>query len=288
MNVTATMHGTAVNDIQVAKEAGFGGIELRHEKLYRYLDLGLTIDSLGPFLDGLKVVGMGALFDIERQGKGYEKLIPEAERMCMLAKAFKAPMVLVCTGPVDVDIVRDFIAGRVGPDETRYMGFLGKPESEAVKYTAKNVAAIAKIAEQYGLELYLEPVAWTPINTTEKAIKVIQESGKNNVGLVIDFWHMWTTGETPDNVARLDKNLIKGVHICDGLEFDRSQIPDQNILRDIWTGAGNIPLKEWTDAVKSTGFDGWYSCEIFCKKAWEQDYLKTARALKQFMDYLLL
>lgn len=288
MNVTATMHGTVVNDIKIAKEAGFEGIELRHEKLYRYLDLGLSIDNLIPLLDGMQVIGMGALFDIERQGKGYKELILETERMCMLAKAFKAPMILLCTGPVNADIVKDFVAGRVGPDETRYMGFLGKPTREAIKFTARNVAAIADIASQYGLELYIEPVAWTPINTTEKAIKVIKESGKSNVGLVIDFWHMWTAGETPKDVAKLDKNLIKGVHICDGLEFDRSQVPDQNILRDIWTGAGNIPLKEWADAVKSTGFNGWYSCEIFCRKAWEQDYLKTAKALKQFIDYLLL
>jgi sugar phosphate isomerase/epimerase len=288
MNASTTMLGTVVNDIQVAKEAGFEGIELLHEKLYRYLDSGFSADNLSPFLDGIKVVGMGNLYDIERQSKKYGELMSEARKMFMTAKAVGAPMVQLCTGPVDSGIARDFAAGRVGPGETRYMGFLGKPESDTIKYTAKNVTALAGIAKQYDLELYIEPVAWTPLNTTEKVIKVINESGMDNVGLVIDFWHVWTAGETPDDIAKLDKNLIKGVHFCDGLEFDRNSVPDQNILRDIWTGAGNIPLKEWTDAIKSTGFNGWYSCEIFCRKAWEQDYLKTAKALKQLMDSLLL
>jgi len=288
MNASTTLYGTAINDIKIAKEAGFEGIELLHDKLYRYFDAGFEMDSLKPFLKDIKVVGMGNLYDIERQGKDYESLISEANKMFMTAKAVGAPMVQLCTGPVDSAIVRDFVAGKVGPDDKRYKGFLGKPINETINYTAKNVSVLSEIADQYGIELYIEPVSWTPINTIEKAIEVIEKSGKKNVGIVIDFWHIWTAGESPDNIAKLDKNLIKGVHFCDGLEFDRTTVPNQVILRDVWTGAGSIPLKEYTNAIKSTGYNGWFSCELFCRKILEQDYLTTAKTLRQFMEYILL
>ena len=42
MNVTSTFHGTALNDITVAKDVGFEGIELQSPKLWRYLDAGYT------------------------------------------------------------------------------------------------------------------------------------------------------------------------------------------------------------------------------------------------------
>ena len=61
MNVTTTFHGTVVNDIAVAKAAGYGGIELQSPKLYRYLDAGYSPESLLPHLEGLQVTGLGAV-----------------------------------------------------------------------------------------------------------------------------------------------------------------------------------------------------------------------------------
>jgi sugar phosphate isomerase/epimerase len=56
----------------------------------------------------------------------------------------------------------------------------------------------------------------------------------------------------------------------------------------VWFGEGAIPLKDWINAIKSTGYDGWYTCETFCKRAFEEDPLKTAAVIKNYMDYLFL
>ncbi len=48
-------------------------------------------------------------------------------------------------------------------------------------------------------------------------LDVIRRIGQPNIGLVIDFWHLFATGKTtPANVAALDPALIFGVHFCDG------------------------------------------------------------------------
>jgi sugar phosphate isomerase/epimerase len=53
------------------------------------------------------------------------------------------------------------------------------------------------------------------------------------------------------------------------------------------TGGGSIPLQEWVDAVKATGYDGWYASEIFCDKANEFDFLEVATTLRNLMHILV-
>ena len=288
MNSTTVMHSNLAGEIRIAKEAGYAGIEIQQQKLYRYLDLGFSIESIRDLLGDLPVVGCGAIWNAERQGEDKKELMAEVRRMSEIASVLGAPMIQLCTGPVDWDLCIDYAAGRVGPDDPRYLGLLGEPENIVIEKTAENVAEAADIAAEYGLDLYLEPVAWAPLNKIcTQGLEVVKAAGRSNVGFVVDFWHMWSAGETPEQVAALDPGLIKIVHICDGLDFDRTQIPNQDTGRDVWTGSGDIPLADWVAAVKATGFDGWYATEIFCKRCFEQDQLETAVALREVFEDLL-
>ncbi len=287
MNSTATRYCNLVEELQIAQELGFEGVEITVEKIYRYLDCGYSLDSLQPLLADMEVVGIGALQNIERQGDAYQSYLDDMWRICTLAQALNCKRVQICTGPSDVQTVRDFHAGNMTADDRRYKGLLGVSEQELIERTAKNVAAGAAIAAEHGIELYMEPLAWVPLCKVSQAMQVIEASGAKNVGVVIDFWHMWTTGETPEYVESLDKSQIKLVHICDGLPVQPGEIPDQDVLRDVWTGAGYIPLKRWIDAVQKTGFDGWYSTEIFSNKIYERNPRQTASLLKQNFEYML-
>jgi len=288
MNVTTTFHGNVVNDIRVAKDAGFGGIELQSPKLYRYLGAGFAVESLPPMLDGLEVTGLGAVLDIERRGAERRTFLAEIEQMCAIASAVRAPIVQLCTGPVDWEVVKDFRAGRLSQDDPRYRGTLGLTDSEAIDVVAGNVAAAADIAADHGLDLYLEPLAWSNINRCAQALRIIEKAGKDNVGIALDTWHFWTTGDTLDEVAALPKELIKAVHISDGLDLDRERdVPQQDVHRDVVIGGGAIPLQEWVDAIKSTGYDGWWVSEMFATKANEHDFLKVATTMRNLLDILV-
>lgn len=286
MNSTTTMFCNIVSEIKIAKEAGFRGIEIRADKLFRYEDVGYDIKDLLPLLDGLDVVAIGALQNLERRGDLYREYLDDVHRYCSTAQKIGAGMVQMCTGPSEVSTVRDFAAGKALKDDV-YTGTLGKSEDEMLSIAAENIAAAADIAAEYGIELYLEPLAWVPFGKIAQAVKVIKDIGKKNVGIVVDIWHMWSLGESPEYVETLDKDIIKIAHICDGLDYDRSQIPDQNILRDVWIGEGDIPVKSYVDAIKKTGYDGWYSTETFCKKRYEDDPLETAKTIKSIYENLL-
>lgn len=119
MNVTSTFYGTVVNDIAIAKQAGFTGIELQNPKLDRYLAAGFNPESVLPLLDGLPVSGFGAL-----QESDDDSFRAEAERLATLGQLYGAPSLQMCTGPVDVQVVKDFHAGLLSDDDPRYRGLL--------------------------------------------------------------------------------------------------------------------------------------------------------------------
>jgi sugar phosphate isomerase/epimerase len=288
MNSTTVMHSNLVTEIEIAKKAGYQGIEIQQQKLFRYLDLGGSLEYIRDLLEEMQVVGCGVIWNIERQGKDFIELEMETRRMCEIAQYLGAPQVQLCTGPVDWRVCIEFAKGKIRREDSCYLGLLGEPEDKVIEITAKNLRVLADIAAGFGLDLYLEPVAWAPLNRIcDQGVKLIQACGKENLGFVVDFWHMWSAGETPEQLAELDKKYIKMVHICDGLEFDRMFPPDQEILRDVWIGEGDIPLKKWISAVKATGYEGWYATETFCKRAAEKDQLRTAIALQYTFEYLL-
>jgi len=282
MNVTSTFFGNVVNDIKVAKEVGFEGIELQNPKLDRYLAAGFSPESVVPLLDGIKVSGFGAL-----QESDLESFRAEAERLATLARLYGAPTLQMCTGPVDVQVVKDFRAGRLRDDDPRFRGLLGQPDDEVVEETARRVSLAADIAADHGLGLFLEPLGWAPVHTLPQALRILDIANRDNLGIVVDFWHFWVAGDTPEDVAKLDPSIIHAVHVCDGVPVPEGDVPDQGVSRNVWTGGGSIPLQEWVDAVKSTGYDGWYCSEIFCDKTQELDFALVASTLRNTMEILV-
>lgn len=288
MNVTTTFYGNVVNDIAVAKAAGYGGIELQSPKLYRYLDAGYSAESLLPLLEGLEVTGLGAVLDLERQGDARAQFLTEVTRMCDIAAVVGAPIVQLCTGPVDWNVVKDFKAGRLTAEDSRYRGTLGLTEDEALEAAASNVREAADIAAGHGLDLYLEPLAWSNLNRHRHALEIIERAGRDNVGIALDTWHYWTTGDTLEEVAATPKELIRAAHISDGLDLDReNDVADQSVHRNVVIGGGAIPLQEWIEAIKSTGYDGWWVSEMFSDKANEHDFLKVATTMRNLLDIMV-
>jgi sugar phosphate isomerase/epimerase len=181
-------------------------------------------------------------------------MLREAADLTELAVAIGASFVQLLSGPVAPG----------GP----YTGPAELSPSELRRVTADALRAVADIGAPHGIRYYLEPVAWTPLAPLARALEVIDATERDNVGLVLDFWHLWQGGTTPDDIARLDRRVISGVDFADSLGPSGSGTPDQR-SRCVWPGEGDIPLREWADAVRSTGFDGWWDNELYSPPHWE-------------------
>jgi sugar phosphate isomerase/epimerase len=271
----ATRHTNLLTSIRIARETGYAGIEIGIDKLQCYLDQGFTLEALQPLLAAVPPVGLSYVQDIERQEpREYQTLLAECEARCVLAEKLGCPMVQLLTGPLD--------------PKGSYQGLAGKPCAEMRTLTAKNLRALAQIGKEHQVGFYLEALTFTPLNRLEQQIELLDETACDNVGLVLDFFHLWNSGIRPEEIARVDKQHIFCVDFCDSLDPFGEHGDSSQSGRNVWTGGGRIPLKEWVDAVRATGFDGIWRCELLSPKYWELDPWQTARDLKSFLEYLLV
>jgi sugar phosphate isomerase/epimerase len=270
----AAKHTNLVTNLRIAKETGYAGVEISGEKLNRYLAQGYHVENLRPLLRDAPALGLSYVQDIERQEpKEYDALLNECEAMCVLAEQLHCPMIQLLTGPLDP----------CGP----YKGLGDMPWPEMRRLTAKNLRALSEIGKKKGVRFYLEALTFTPLHRLEQQIELLNETACENVGLVLDFYHLWDSGARPEEIARIDKKHIFCVDFCDSLDGFGERGDVQQRGRDVWTGGGRIPLKEWGDAVRATGFDGIWRCELLSPKYWELDPWQTARDLKSFLEYML-
>jgi sugar phosphate isomerase/epimerase len=264
-----TMYCNCMTEVRIAKDLGYGGIEFFSEKIHRYLDAGLKIEALGETCKtaGIEVVCINALVDCDRLEKTeHSKLLAECERLSASAKILGCPTIQL--------VFRERQEGRSWP--------------EVRKLTAANAAELADIGKVHGIRFQLEPIAWAPMNSLWQSLEVIDEAGRDNLGIVIDFWHLWAGGATtPEEIAKLDKNIIYGVHFCDGKRKPKITADDEAELRAFLAGEGDIPIKNWVAAIKATGYDGSWSAETISPRHWELDLYDLAKDCKERMEKFL-
>jgi sugar phosphate isomerase/epimerase len=274
LNGISTMLCPFLMDVRIARETGYDGVLVVGSKLRRYLREGFTNAEASAALRGMPALGLGNIRDVERSSPAARaQLLAEAEETCRLAHAIGCGMVQVLTGPLDA--------------ASEYGEPLTGDKKALMDSAARNLRAIGLIGEPYGVSFYLEALAWTPLRALGDAVEIVERSGQANVGLAIDFWHLWNAGVRPDEVARLDRRMILCVDVADAIGPAGAMVgPDQRGRR-VWTGEGAIPIQEWVDAVRSTGFDGVWSAELLSPQHWELDPWKTAADLRAQMAALL-
>jgi sugar phosphate isomerase/epimerase len=256
-NTNSTMYLPIRLQIRLARETGWDGIFLREEHARRFLAQGYPVDALRAALDGLAPVNLGALADVERwQPADRAAMLREAEALTELAAGIGASYVQLLTGPVEPG--------------GAYAGPAALGAREVRRVTTEAIRAVADLGSPHGIRYYLEPVAWTPLAHLSDAVAAIEAAERDNVGLVLDFWHLWQCGTTPDELARLDPRRIFGVDFSDSLGVPGSPSPDQ-WSRRVWPGEGRIPLRAWSDAIRATGFDGWWDNELYSALHWESE-----------------
>ncbi len=269
--------------IKAAKEAGFDCIEPTKTQINYFLDAGNSTEDVKRLLGDLKISSVGWLSDIERQGYDFVSMMKEAEKLFETASLIGSEAVEVINGPVDWHAVDAY---RRGIAYEGYMGLQGLPNAEQEKLTVKNLKALANLAKQYGLTLFFEPLCWTPIPSLKEGIPIVEEVGADNLKVVIDFYHNYIAGLSPDFISKIDKNIVLGTHICNSRTRDNN-VPCEEIYRDVAFYDGAINVAEWTQAVKATGFDGWWAYETFSKKEIEEEVYDFAKYVHTQMKKLV-
>lgn len=266
----STMFCNIKTEIRLARENGFDGLEIEGSQLLRYMDSGHTLEELrDDFISsGIKPVCINALKGIEVQEvKSRNSMLETCRKLC------KAAEIIGCQ---TIQVVP-------------FASIDDRPIEEILELTAMNLRKIADIGKQHGVRFQLEPLAFAPICSLKLSLQLLNMCNRDNLGMVIDFWHLWAGGDTEaSEVAKLDKNIIYGVHFCDGIRKAEGEEWNEGLLRSYLPGDGDINISEWVSAVKSTNYDGYWSGELCSPYYWENDILELICEIRERMKKYIM
>jgi 2-keto-myo-inositol isomerase len=247
-------------DIAAASAAGFKALEIWAAKLDRYLAQH-RLDELNALFQK-HAVRPASINSIEfitfRSPQEYAQIQLRCKQLCAWAQALGCDKVVVVPSRTP--------AGGASRSQIR---------AESVRVLRE----LATLAQSYGVQLAFEFLGfdWCSVRTLAQCWEIVQETGRDNVGLVIDTCHFYAGGSSLRSILKVPAEKILIFHINDVEDRPRETIEDAHRLLP---GEGVIPLDDILQRLKATGFDGLCSIELFRPAYWERLPAELAAAAR--------
>ncbi|GGT16395.1 xylose isomerase [Streptomyces kurssanovii] len=139
---------------------------------------------------------------------------------------------------------------------------------------ADALASLAPYAAERGVRLAIEPLHpmfasdRCVVSTLDQALDLAERFPADQVGVVVDTYHIWWDDRAPAAVARAGAaGRIRSFQLADwttplpaGVLNGRGQLGD-----------GAIDMREWRQRVEATGWTGFIEVELFNDGLWARD-----------------
>ncbi|AZN43050.1 sugar phosphate isomerase/epimerase family protein [Paenibacillus albus] len=145
----------------------------------------------------------------------------------------------------------------------------GKDIAEARLMVEEGIAELVPFAESHGIRLGIEPLhpmyaaERSVINLLSQANDIAERYRPEQVGVVVDVFHVWWDPALYEQIARAAGRIV-GYHVSDWI------VPTPDLLMGRgMMGDGVIELRRIRQAVEAAGYAGPIEVEIFNKEIWE-------------------
>ncbi|MGM5059065.1 bifunctional sugar phosphate isomerase/epimerase/4-hydroxyphenylpyruvate dioxygenase family protein [Rhizobium sp. 814_E9_N1_1] len=235
---TVTISGELPEKLEAIAQAGFDGVEIFENdflafdgspadvgKLVR--DHGLEITLFQPFRDfeGMPEPLRSRTFD-------------RAERKFDVMQQLGTDLVLVCS-----NVSPAAIGG--------------------IDRAADDFRELGERAARRGLRVGYEALAWgRHISDHRDAWEIVRRADHPNVGLILDSFHTLSRKIDVNSIRSIPKEKIFIVQLADAPLIDMDLLYWSRHFRNM-PGEGDLPVTAFTEAVAATGYDGYFSLEIF-------------------------
>jgi 2-keto-myo-inositol isomerase len=246
------------DDLRVASAAGYRFVEVRDAKIEKHLKEGGSLAELRELAKegGVRILSVNTLEDSTyARGARREQLVARCECLAMWAEALDCPYLIL--GPS-----YRHNAGEVLPDVREH----------AVAALSTYAATAAEHGRRIAFEFH--GYARCTVNRLDHACAILDDLGDPSVGLVIDAFHFYVGGSRLAELSALDPARLLIVHLADVDHADLSRLGKAN---RVMPGDGVLPLRDFVDAIRRTGFEGPYSLELFREEYWVMDPFRIAK-----------
>lgn len=245
-----TMTSNLETDVAATAHAGYKALELWAAKVDRYLE-DHSVEELKALLDDHNVAPMtfNSIEFIAFRGAEFDQIKARCRQLSQIAQVIGCPSVAVIPSPTPAWNT---------PWET---------------IVAEHVAALrdlSDIAGEYGIKLAFEFIGFGgfSVRTPRGAWEIIQKTGRDNIGMVVDAAHLYVGGGLLSEIDQLDPKYIYAFHLDDTEAMAKEAYTDAVRLLP---GLGVIPLADICARLKGIGYDGPCSIELFRPEYWEWD-----------------
>lgn len=235
---TVSISGELPEKVEAIARAGFDGVEIFENDFLAFdgspkdvgrmvRDFGLEITLFQPFRD---FEGMPANLR--------HRTFDRAERKFDVMQELGTDLVLVCSNVSPVSL-------------------------GGIDRAADDFRELGDRAAKRGLKVGYEALAWgRHINDHRDAWEIVRRADHNNIGLILDSFHTLSRKIDINSIRSIPKDKIFIVQLADAPLIDMDLLYWSRHFRNM-PGEGDLRVTAFTAAIAETGYDGYFSLEIF-------------------------
>ena len=255
--------------IDIASKAGYDAIEPWISELEEYTKTGGKLEDLAKRIKDAGLVVPDAIgfaeWIVEDEGRR-KKGLEVAKRDMGWAAELGCPR--VAAPPV----------GATGGTSKRDDPKFTQPIIDLIA-AADRYRALLEVGKSMGVTPIVEIWGFSKtLRRLGEALCVAAECGDGKACVLPDVYHLYKGGSDFAGLGLLSANAVGIFHVNDYPKIDRDKITDAD---RVYPGDGIAPLKEVFAALRSSGYAGYVSLELFNRDYWKQnpnDVAKTGLA----------
>ena len=171
--------------------------------------------------------------------------------------------------------------------ECRSLHVLG-PYAGTIREAAEAFGALCDRAGDHGLLVGLEFVPSTNIATAADAVRIVEAADRDNGGICVDIWHHQRGANDLELIRALPGEKVFDIQMSDGPLVPALADYDEDTRRNrMPPGDGDMDLRAFVAAIRSTGTTAPWALEVCNEAAWETDgaafVARCARGLRRVL-----
>jgi sugar phosphate isomerase/epimerase len=130
------------------------------------------------------------------------------------------------------------------------------------EHWAARFAELAAQAENAGTRLGIEFFPWSNIKTLHDGLRLVEDAGHADAGVVIDAWHIERAHTPVGDLASVPLHRIVGVELNDADAQVVGTLYEDTVHRRRYCGDGVFDLTGMIEALRKAGWNGPWGVEI--------------------------
>ncbi|ACP23719.1 putative 4-hydroxyphenylpyruvate dioxygenase protein (plasmid) [Sinorhizobium fredii NGR234] len=235
---TVSISGDLPEKLAAIAAAGFDGVEIFENDFLAFdgspADVGRMVRD-----HGLEITLFQPFRDFEGMPEPHRtRTFDRAERKFDVMQELGTDLVLVCSNVSPISL-------------------------GGIDRAAADFRELGERAAKRGLRVGYEALAWgRHISDHRDAWEIVRRADHPNIGLILDSFHTLSRKIEVNSIRSIPKEKIFIVQLADAPMIDMDLLYWSRHFRNM-PGEGDLPITEFTRAIAETGYDGYFSLEIF-------------------------